>query len=730
MAGGWVNTVVTIQGGGVVATTARVGSAELHLERSSFVGRSHEVRGVERLLASSRLVTLTGPAGVGKTRLALRVAADKHRSFPAGSWFVDLTELARPGPFAGVVEDPDVLAALVAAAIGVPEQSGAPRLRLLVSHLARRRVLLVLDNCEHVIQASAVLAGTLLSSCPRLRILATSREVLEVAGEAVFTVPPLPSPEPGRRRPLADLAGYASVALFVDRAAATAPGFTLTAENQRAVAEVCHRLDGLPLAIELAAVRTSVLSPQQILDRLADRFAVLTRATAAAPRRQDTLRACIDWSFELCTTSERLLWARLSVFVGGFELDAVEGVCADDELPEWELLDLVNALVNKSILVTDLQGPVARYRMLETIREYGQQRLVEAGEQASLCRRHADWYQRLVARARAEWISDPRGLWLARLRREHPNLRTAIECGLADSGEVEAAIRIAVSFPRHYWYAGGLSEARRWLDQALAQATTPSALRAEALLLASYLASAQGDINAAARLLDQAEDTARRVDATAQLGHAVFIRGFGAMFAGDLPAALETLEQARTILSTAPDLDVDLHLNLLLALAMTAGFAGDLKRGIASHQEAMAIIGPNGGGIHLSVALWVGGLIAWLEGDLYQGAGRTADSLRLKQPWASDDLYGVGLCLETLAWIMAGQQQHHRAAVLLGAADAVWTELRTPVTSMGHLIGYRRECERQTGVALGDTAFINAVRHGRALSQDEALAYALDEPGT
>jgi predicted ATPase len=315
----------------------------LPAELTSFFDRRRELGEVKRLLAKARLVTLSGVGGTGKTRLALRVAATVRRAFPDGVWFVDLTELRDTGLLARDTEDPEVLAYLVVAALGLHDRAGVPSVRRLTDHLADRQTLLVLDNCEHLLPACSVLVDRVLRTCPLLRIVVTSREPLAVTGDVVFPVSPLPAPPRGDPR---GLGRYESVALFVARAQAVVPGFELTDGNRAAVAEICHRLDGLPLAIELAAARIRVLAPQQILGLLTERSALPGTGNRSVPARQRTLRACMDWSFELCGEPERILWARLSVFVGGFELDAVEGICADGSLPAEDLLDVVSGLVD------------------------------------------------------------------------------------------------------------------------------------------------------------------------------------------------------------------------------------------------------------------------------------------------------------------------------------------------------------------------------------------------
>ena len=719
------NAGVAVRKGGLPAT------GNLPVELTSFVGRRQELTEVGRLLSESRMVTLTGTGGTGKTRLAVRVAAQLRRTFPAGGWLIDLGELRESGSLCPESDEPDVLASLVAATLGLRERGGAP-LEALADRLADRSMLLVLDNCEHHLRASAVLAGALLRRCPRLRILATSREFLGITGEVRFAVPPLSAPDPHRRPSRADLIRYESVALFVARAETAAPGFGLTDANHVAVADLCYRLDGLPLAIELAAARVRVLTPGQILDRLTDRFHVLARGSCTAPERQQTLRSCVDWSYDLCTEPERRLWARLSMFAGGFELDAVEGICADVELPEADLLDLVAGLLDKSILIRDNtqeNHAAARYRMLQTIREYGEEKLDGSGAGVELRRRHSAWYQRLVADASAEWVSDREAYWIARLGREHPNLRAVVEFSLAEPGEAEAVLRIAVSLPWLHWRGRGLiGEGRRWLDRSLARVTAATMLRARALLVNSHLMIAQGETAAGMRLLDEGEELARRLDAGRELAMAAFLRGLRALYANDLPLAVGILEPARQALSRAPDPYLFLRLNVLVTLCSAVGLSGDHKRARDCHREIMAIVEPRGAHYHRSLATFVGGLVAWLRGDLREAAAQELECLRLKRAWESDDRHGTAQSLEVLAWVTAGQGEHRRAATLLGAADALWTDVGTPVTALGHIVGHHVACERRTRAALGDATFADAFHDGLVLTHDAAIAYALGEP--
>src|SRR6516225_5102329 len=323
-----------------MAPRARV-TENLPAELTSFVGRRGELAEVRRLLAGSRLVTLTGIGGVGKTRLALRAAAGLRRAFRDGVWLVQFDQL----------RDPALVAQAVAGGLGLQDRAGYSPAASLAEYLAGRQLLLVLDNCEHLVDAVAKLADMLLREAAGLRVLATSRESLNMTGETVLPVPPLAAPEAGRRLSVAELARFPAAGLFAERAAQVLPGFALTEANMTAVAGICRQLEGLPLAIELAAARLPVLSPEQINARLSDRLGLLTRGGRTRPARQQTLRASIEWSYQLCSQAERLVWARLSVFAAGFELDAAEGICADDRLATDQVLELVAALASKSILI-------------------------------------------------------------------------------------------------------------------------------------------------------------------------------------------------------------------------------------------------------------------------------------------------------------------------------------------------------------------------------------------
>jgi len=437
------------------------GRPRLPLETSTFVGREHELAELRTLLGRTRLLTLAGTGGAGKTRLALELARGREDELADGAILVELDSVAEGADVPGAVADALDLRAL----------PGGALLDAIAADLAPRELLLVLDNCEHVIGASAALADALLRSAPRLTILATSREPLRVPGEVVFRVPSLAIPDPDSAEAPEALLSYEAVRLFVERARAVAPGFRLDESNAAAVARICHRLDGLPLALELAAARTDALSADALAERLDDRFRLLRAGSRAAPTRQQTLEAALDWSYELLADVERGLLRRLAVFSGGFTLEAAEEVCADGGLEQSQVADVLARLVEQSLVTTDERYGARRYRLLETIRDYAGVRLAEADEHGALSLRHAVWLEGLVER------DDSR---LLLLDPERGNLRTALETLLAV--DPAAALRLCARVWPFWIRRIELSEARRWLGEALERAPEPSPVRVRALL--------------------------------------------------------------------------------------------------------------------------------------------------------------------------------------------------------------------------------------------------------
>ncbi|BCJ55290.1 hypothetical protein Asp14428_67650 [Actinoplanes sp. NBRC 14428] len=515
------------------ATTARGTSGNLPAEVTSFVGRRHELNGVRRMLSTSRLVTLTGAGGVGKTRLARHAGLELRRAFPDGVWFAELAEL----------RDPDLVAVTVAEVLGVREEAVSPDAPGLATFLADRQALLILDNCEHLVAACADLAETLLRACPRLRILVTSRQALRIAGEATLTVQPLSVPESDTACTPADLARYEAASLLVERATAVLPGFEVTEANCATVTALCQALEGMPLAIELAVARLRVLTLDEILERLTDRYRLLTTGARNAPARQQTLRALIDWSWDLCAEPERLLWSRLSVFSGGFELDAAERVCAFPPLAADSILDLIASLVDKSIVFRVGDGPRARYKMLEVVREYGAARLAEAGEQQEVAQRHGDWFAELARYGDVHWASPDQAALMLRLRHEQANLRVALEHAVR-TAPPEVSLRFAADLQNHWFVRGFLSEGRHWLDRALALPPARHWTRVRALRVASWIACIQGDRQRASALLADAKALNATLPPSPENAFIPVVEGNIAMFAGDPAAALPLFEEA------------------------------------------------------------------------------------------------------------------------------------------------------------------------------------------
>ncbi len=688
-------------------------AGNLPQELTSFVGRRRELSEVKRLLAGSRLVTLVGMGGVGKTRLALRVAADAHRSFRAGVWLVEFDQ----------VQDAGLVGHTVLHALGLREQPGLAPAAILSDYLAEARLLLVLvlDNCEHLVGGVAKLVETLLRDTSGLRILATSREPVHVEGETLYPVTPLTVADPRRPMPVGELSGYDAVALFAERAGTVVPGFELSDAHRQAVAEICSQLDGLPLAIELAVARLKVLTPEQLRDRLADRFRLLTSGHRNAPGRQRTLTASLEWSFSLCTPQERHVSAGLSVFVGGCELDAAEGAFPGDDVPPATVPEVLASLADKSILSVEEFASGTRYRMLETVREYATTILHSTGDYEAARGRHADWYEDLVHRLNREWISGRQEYWLARMPLELPNLRAALETRLS-AGEGEAALQILVAIPPAYvWARDLLGETRRWLTRALALATEPGPTRARSLVLAAQLAIAQGDLPAAMPLLAEGRQLARRTDDAAALAFAGYAAGTLATSAGEPAAALPHYDEALKICAALPTLNQ--RLDLLLACAVAAGLAGDEQRAAACHEEIVAITEPVGERFNRSNSLWALGLAAWQQGDGPRALDLQRQALRLK--WQIDDRLGVATSVEALAWVTAPEDPE-RAVTMLGGLTAVSQTTQTAVAESQHQFAdFRATCLRRTREALGDVAFEAAMDRGRRMEPDRVIAYCL-----
>ncbi|MFE5703281.1 protein kinase [Rhodococcus koreensis] len=689
------------------APSGRTGA--LPLELTSFVDRRSETAAVKNLLASSRLVTLTGMGGVGKTRLALRVADQARPSVADGVFLVELGDL----------RDDSLLVNIVADALSLSDRSARPLLEMLTDFLSERELLLVLDNCEHVLDAVAKLSESLLRTSPRLRILLTSREPIGISGEVALPVSPLPVPDPEQlpRR----ISRNDAVTLFAERAAAVVPGFEVTDENKVIIARICQRLDGLPLAIELAAARLRAITPEEILLRLTDCYTLLTRGSRNAPSRQQTLRMCMDWSYDLCTPLEQRMWARLSIFVGSFELNAAEQICGSDHTAD-DIFDSVAYLVDKSILIRDESGPIARYRMLATVRDYGQEKVAATSGYPELCRRYVEWYQQLATDAEADWIGPRQLEWITRLVVEQPNLRQALEFCVAD--DPEAGVLIAGAF-YPFWFARGLfSEGRRWIDRLFTRSTERGGIdRAKALFAASQMAGLQGDLSAAATLIEEGRAFADESPDAMLRAHIDLADGYLALYT-------EKLERARTCFDTAARVYAERHAELFEVLGVGAlGLAYDLLndpvRAIECYERGLAITEARGETIYRAYTLWALAVAVWRHGDRTRADQLLRQALRAGRQ--INDRLNVSMCLQALAWIAAEERHPERAVVLTAAAEHLTQAVGSPTMFLPALRTYQTNCQQTAQKALSEKALAAGQRKGRGLGVGEAVAYALEE---
>ncbi|MDQ1013332.1 putative ATPase/DNA-binding CsgD family transcriptional regulator [Streptomyces sp. V4I23] len=701
------------------ANAVPAGATGVFADLSDFVGRRAEVAEVRRLFSQSRLVTLTGVGGVGKTRLALRVATAVARAFPDGVFVVELASVCDPG----------LVVQSVAAALGLQNQSSRTAIEVVADHVSRRRLLVVLDNCEHLVEACAQTVGALLRSSPGLRILATSRHVLGVTGEQVFPVPPLTTPAPDLDLSLEDLQQYQAVTLFGRRAAAVVPGFAVTADNAAAVGQLVHRLDGLPLAIELAAARLQTLTVQEILDRLEDRFSLLNRGCRTALPRQQTLRELMEWSYTLCTEQERLLWARMSVFAGECDLQAVEAVCAGDGLPRRDIVDLVHGLVEKSILIRSEQGGRARFRMLETVREYGHEWLADA---AALRRRHRDHCLDLRARAQAEWFGPNQVAWLTRLRQEHANLRAALDYCLATPGQAEAGMALAVT-PRHYWITGSLHEGCRWLARLLAvkdaentrggDGARNSAARVAALGSYGFLLVMQGSVKEAMPALEEYRESAERLGDASALAWAQHHLGLAAAFSGELPRAAALFEESAALHRDLGDLAGATE--CLFKQAVIVCLLGDPDRALDLCRECETVTAAHGESWIRADALFAQGLAWWQKGERYTSEALARQAIGLMLPL--NDRWGIALCTELLAWSAAAAGRFERAAQLLGILHSLWETIGGAFLAAPFMAEPHQRCEKEVEAALPAKMLDQAFRRGAASTPEAAFAFILEE---
>ncbi|MFF1873897.1 LuxR C-terminal-related transcriptional regulator [Kitasatospora herbaricolor] len=694
------------------ASTVSGGVGQLPVDVTSFVGRRHQVADVKRLLATSHLVTLTGPGGVGKTRLARRVAEGVQRAFGDGVCLVELAEL----------REASLLAHRVAERLDLRDQSTRTALDTVVDHLRHRSVLLVLDNCEHLVDDCAVLAEGITRECPHVRILATSRQPLDVYGERVVPVLPMTVPDIAEQKNSPEtLAAYESVQLFVDRAADILPTFELTKENGDSIARLCRQLDGIPLAIELAVVWLRALSLQQIEERLSQRYGLLTRGPRSAPERHRTLRALVDWSYDLCSSAEQQVWARASVFAGGFGLTAIEYVGEGDGVASDEVLDVVRSLVEKSILIPDEHDGSMRYRILETLREYGHERLLAAGEYETIRRRHRDWYTRLAEQFRAEWIGPDQEEWAQRIRQEHPNLRIALDTCLAQPGQAAIGLHI-VTRMASYWSIGGTAkEACYWLDLALPQAPEPTRKRATALRFNAFCRMLLGEAEEGASMLLEAAELAEQLSFDVEMAWVALLRGLGAMYSGDMESAARRMQEALDAFRNVGELQGELF--SLYELGIILGFSGERERGLDVLDECLALSVRRGDIFWRGYAFWAISFIEIVHGDISVAEARGREALEV---WRRiGNRQGVAFAIEVLAWICAKRNRHDRAASLFGAADSVWREIGTSADNYAPLGKGHHHYVSIVRESMGDESYEEALHRGRGMTGERAIDFAL-----
>ncbi|GGO82370.1 ATP-binding protein [Wenjunlia tyrosinilytica] len=685
------------------AVCRRPGNLPAELNR--FIGRGPELAEVDALMRGARLVTLTGPGGVGKTRLALRAAAAAKDRFHDGVWLVDLS----------VLRDPELLGHAAAEALGLADRTTRTPREALAEHLAGLESLLVLDTCEHLVEACADLVAELLRRAPRLRVLATSRQPLRVCGEHSFTVPPLPVAQ-DCGRPVAD-----AVELFVERARAVVPGLTVNDRERARIAELCRRLDGIPLALELAAGRMRALSVEQLLERLDDRFRLLTGGSRSAQPHHRALRTAIGWSHELCSPAERLLWARLSVFAGGFDLEAAEYVCACVELPAQDVLDVVGELVAKSIAVRE-EGPAGvRYRLLDTVREYGANWLAVTGDAERVQRRHRDWYLGLATWGEVDWFGPRQVEVAARIERDFPNMRVALEYSLTTPDEAHLCQYMAGTLWFYWVGCGRLAEGLHWLTRALEVDGRHYRARAKALWVAGYVAILRGETVRATDLLHECEARALHEGDPVAAAYALHRLGCLALVTDDMARAEELIREALHEYRAMGELNS----NVIMAqneLAMAVAFQGRLDEAVALCDDVREVCRDHGERWALAYALYVLGHSAWASGDLPRARALVRECLDISHSFR--DLVGIVLAVELLAQVTEGEGHAGEAAVLLGAASRIWNTVGLPLFGCRHFKGPHVLCEQRLRARLGESAYEEAFARGRSLGLDDVVAGA------
>lgn len=679
----------------------------LPAQPTAFIGRRREADEVADLVRRSRLVTLVGPGGTGKTRLSLEVAARLRPEFRGGAFFVDLS----------LISDPTLVPTTIATALGVLEQAGKPLLESLMAHLRNLQLLLVLDNFEQV-ESAATLVGQLFEAAPQLSLLVTSREALHLRGEHEYPVPPLGLPSLANLPPLEALSQYDAVALFIQRAQAVRPDFAIDNDNAPAVAGICARLDGLPLAIELAAARLKVLSPEAIFGRLEKSLSILTSASRDLTDRQRTLRGAIDWSHDLLVAGERTLFRRLGVFVGGCTIERGEAICDPNATMGMDMLDGLSSLVDKSLLrqPSETSGE-PRFRMLETIRDYALERLIESEDWDPVRHAHEDQFAALARQGAAEMQGVNHQAWVDRLEGERDNLRAALQ-RLADDGRIQEALEMGADLWRFWQRRGSLAEGRATLEELLSRpgADAPTAARARGLSALGGLQYWRSDMEAARRAYDEGLRIERSLDDPAGLAEALYNLGFVVALAGDHAGARALSEEGLEIATRIGNRS--LVLGLREALAFQMFHMGEVERARELQEANLAAFRDAGETFRVAIGT---GFVSYLEAR----AGRYEIARSMQRESfhtfraANDSHWMVrSLMLAGASAVVAGEFE--RAATFNGAYD----RLREPLGEMATPIRTLNLADPATEAhaALGDEAFERAYAAGRAMTIDEVEA--------
>ncbi|MEV2245950.1 AAA family ATPase [Streptomyces sp. NPDC049970] len=670
----------------------------LPAELTAFVGRDEELAELEPLLRESRLVTVVGGAGIGKTRFATRVAALVEKRYCDGVWIAELS----------TVHDPGLLEHTLVGALGLTDHTGRPPRTVLLEHCAGRRLLLVIDGFEHLADDCAGLVREMLRRAPGLQVLAAGRRPLRVDGELAFPLPPMTDGD--------------AMELFTRRAASVRPGFTPEGADLETSRELCRRLDGIPLALELAAGRLRALSTEQVLHRLDDRFRLLTGGSPSALPRHQTLRTAIGWSHELCAPEQRLLWARLSVFAGQFDLEAVEYVCSGPGLPADSVLDVLDELLSQSVVLREDSAVGSRYRLLESVREYGAEWLRATGDTERLRRRHRDWYLGLATWCELDWFGPRQAEAAARIDCELPNLRRAMECSMESPDEVHLAQYLAGTLWFYWVGCGRLSEGRHWLDHVLEEESPYDHARLKALWVLGYVAVLQGDAVGAVSALHECREEGELAGDASAVAYAVHRTGCLSIVTDDPARAQELLREA---LGRYREIG-ELNSNVLMAqveLGMAVAFLGDLDGAAEICEEVREICQDHGERWAMAYALYVlayGALHAGLSGRARRMLGEA-----LSIAHAFHDLLGTALSLELLALVTVTEGDAAEAAVLQGAADRIWPSVGLPLFGSVHYGRPRARCEELARTELGDARYESQRRSGRRLDAKAAVARAL-----